>query len=203
KVVFPKPRKAARRKTLTETNVLRLPRKPKQYLTWDAGTDAARGLAVLVSPRGAKSFRAVYYFPGSPKPHWMHLGRVGEMTLADARQRTRDARGKARQGEDPTANDASKSDAFGPALERYIKDEQIGRHGNKSAKETQQVILKNCAEWIRRPVATLRYAEVDALLTTLRDGSGQTRGKPYLANRLYAHLKDFFGWATSKRLITT
>src|SRR4051812_39005388 len=90
-----RPKAEAFRKHFTETNVLRLPTKNKQYLIWDGartdrGDDAARGLAILVSPTGTKSYRAVFYYPGSAKPYWMHLGRVGEMSLARARERTRE-----------------------------------------------------------------------------------------------------------------
>src|SRR5215204_4411698 len=58
-------------------------RKGKQYLVWDEGTGAARGLAILVSPTGTKSFRCAYYYPGDPKAHWKHLGRVGELVPGD------------------------------------------------------------------------------------------------------------------------
>ena len=53
---------------------------------WDEGGDSARGLAILVSPTGTRSYRCVYYYPGSPKPHWKHLGRVDEIELEEARQ---------------------------------------------------------------------------------------------------------------------
>jgi integrase len=200
-----KPPSPPNRKHFTEENVLRLRSKRKQDLIWDeAGRsreDFARGLAILVSPRGAKSYRCVYYYPGSSKPHWIHLGRVGELRLSEARKRCRDSRGRAREGEDPTANDAAKSDAFKSAVESYIAHEQIGRHKNKSAKETQQVMLKNCAEWERRPVATLRYSEIDALLEGIRDGDDDKKPRPYLANRLYAHLHDFFDWCVRKQMV--
>ncbi len=48
-------RNPANRKALTEDNVLKLRVKRAQYRVWDAGTDAARGLGVLVSPAGAKT----------------------------------------------------------------------------------------------------------------------------------------------------
>jgi hypothetical protein len=100
-------RAKANRKHFTESNVLTLPAKRNQYLVWDAGSkrsrdDTARGLAILVSPTGTKSYRCVYTYPGSAKPFWMHLGRVGEMPLEEARERCRKVRGKARKGDDPT-----------------------------------------------------------------------------------------------------
>src|SRR5262245_34083720 len=91
-------RKAANHVYFSDAVIAKLRPKRNQFLVWDRwvegrerGPDPARGLAVLVSPSGTKSFRCVFYFPGDSKPHWKHLGRVGVMTLADARTATRDA----------------------------------------------------------------------------------------------------------------
>ena len=185
------------RKALTEQNVRTLkPKRMKQYLIWDEGTGAARGLAILVSPTGTKSYRCAYYYPGSPKAHWLHLGRVGEMSLAVARKLCNDARGAAREGIDPKADAASNSDSFKAAVESYIKHEQQGKNENKSAEQTQAVMLRNCADWHARPVATIRYQQIEQLLWLIRDGDTENglKPRPYLANRLYTHLKAFFGW---------
>lgn len=198
------------RKYFTEENVLRIRAKRKQYLIWDAASgrgmsDAARGLAILVSPTGTKSYRCVYYYPGSPKPHYMHLGRVGEMSLQEARDRCRDARKAASDGEDPTADTPTHSDNFKDAVDIYIKHEQIGRYGNKSANETGAVMLSSCVEWLTRPVATIRYREIEALLQLIRDGDAdkKLKARPYLANRVFSHLKDFFGWCVRSKRIPT
>ena len=198
------------RKYFTEDNVLTIRAKRKQYLIWDAASgrgksDAARGLAILVSPTGTKSYRCVYYYPASPKPYYMHLGRVGEMSLQEARRRCRDARDAATHGEDPTANAPTHSDNFKDAVDAYIKHEQIGKRENKSANETGAVMLSSCAEWHSRPVATIRYGEIDSLLQTIRDGDTDKnlKPRPYLANRVFSHLKDFFGWCVRSKRITT
>lgn len=190
-------RASPNRKRLTERNVRTLPAKGKQYLVWDdsTGKDAAHGLAVLVSPRGVRSYRCVYYFPGSPKPHWRHLGRVGEMTLEEAREATRKARRMAREGEDPRASDPVKSGGFEEVVEDYTRHVQVGEKGNMAALQSQRVILKNTEEWEARPVATIRYGEIEKLLWLVRDGDGKQQPRPYLANRLHAHLKHFFAWA--------
>ena len=74
--------KKAHRKKFTDANLDALaPRtkmvegKPKgvQYYVWDAGTGAARGLGVLVSPAGAKSYRSTYYSLADPSPTIAHL----------------------------------------------------------------------------------------------------------------------------------
>jgi integrase len=185
------------RKTLTEKNVRMLRPKGKQHLVWDdpKGKYAAYGLAVLVSPRGVKSYRCVYYFPGSPKPHWKHLGRVGEVTLDDAREKTLAARKAARDGDDPRADEAVKSDGFRAVVEDYTRHAQVGERGNHAAGATEAVILSRTKEWHARPVATIRRNEIKELLRRVRDGDGDRRGTPYLANRLHAHLRDFFAWA--------
>jgi integrase len=194
-------RASANRKPFNERNVHKIPRKNHQYLIWDEGTGAARGLAILVSPTGTKSYRVVFYFPGSSKPYYKNIGRVGEMSLEDARQAAWDARAMAKRGEDPRAGEANKSDTFKVAVADYIQHEQIGRHQNRSALETQQVMLASCGVWLTRPVATIRYQEIDKLLELLRDGNAELKPRPYLANRLYSHLKDFFGWCVRKKKI--
>jgi integrase len=197
-------RKPANRKHFTEENVLKIPCKNHQFLVWDAGTGAARGLAILVSPTGTKSYRAVFYFSGEPgRPHYKNIGRVGVWSLADAREAAREAQRMAERGEDPRAGEANKSDSFQAAVEDYIQHEQIGRHKNTSAMETKKVMLASCGVWLTRPIATIRYQEIDKLLELLRDGNAELKPRPYLANRVYSHLKDFFGWCVRKKKIST
>jgi integrase len=198
-----KHRAAFNHKHFTEENVHKIPAKKRQFLTWDAGTGAARGLAILSSPTGTKSYRVVFYFPGSSKPNYKHIGRVGEISLADARKLALEARGMARKGEDPRAGEANQSDNFQMAVQLYIEHEQIGRNKNKSALETQKLMLACCDGWLTRPVATIRYQEIDALLELMRDGNAELKPRPYQANRLYSHLKDFFSWCVRKKKITT
>jgi integrase len=204
-------RAAANRRYFTEANVLTLKggRKKRPYQLWDAseGKDRdpapARGLSILVNPAtGTRTYRCVFYFPGSAKPHARKLGRVGEMTLAEARDLTRKARGTARKGEDPNAGDPTRSNAFTVAVEDYIRHEQIGRKTNLSALKTQRVMLYNCAAWENRPVGTIRYEEVERLLQRVRDGDDDHPPRRYMANRLFAHLKAFFSWCQKGKRIT-
>jgi integrase len=182
-------------KQLTEASVLTLPVKRRQHMAWDTGTAAARGLGVLISPSGTRSYRVTYYFPGSAKGYSMHLGRVGEMSLADARTKARLAREKARQGIDPKGDDLSKSTDFKSAVEQYVKQELIGRRGNVTAPEIRRVLLRACAEWEHRPIATIRVQEIDQLVSAIRDGKdGAPSRGPYIANKVYAALQNFFAW---------
>lgn len=197
-----KPKKrTANKKHLTDKNVLNLPPKSRQYRVWDNAADGVTGLSVLISPMGTRTYSATYYFPGSPKPHYKSLGRVGELTLDEARRLTREARGKARKGEDPNENSLARSENFKVAVETYIKDRARAKE-NVSGAATQNVMLNNCKDWWFRPVATIRFQEIDTLLGSVRDGDEKSalKPRPYLANRLYSHLKDFFRWCVRKKL---
>jgi integrase len=205
-------RAIAGRRYFTEANALTLRGKRKKgpYQLWDAseGKDRdpapARGLSILVNPAtGTRTYRCIYYFPGSAKPHARKLGRVGEMTLAEARDLTRKARGAARKGDDPNAGDPTRSDAFPLVVADYIAHEQIGKKGNSSAHATRKVMLGNCKAWENKAVGTILKKEIDTLLQCVRDGDNDHPPRRYLANRLYAHLKAFFAWCAKKELIAT
>src|ERR1700693_5522530 len=86
----------------SEKNVRALQPHRKQYVVWDAGNgrgagEVARGLHILISPMGAKSYRSIFYFNSNPKAYPRHLGRVGEMPLTEARELCRQDRANARK----------------------------------------------------------------------------------------------------------
>ena len=191
-------RKAANRERLKESLIAKLPvRKGKQYVVWDSGTNAARGLCVLINPVAAKTYRCVYYFPGSSKPHYKTLGRFGEMSLEQARDLTRKARGEAKAGNDPRANDVTKADAFKVAFENFMQDKKALR----SAQEMKQLVLNNTREWHARSVATIRDLEIRNLLRFIRDGNETKPPRVYLAFRLQSHLRTFFAWCVEEHII--
>ena len=198
----PKERQRAKnRKLFTEANVLTLRLKRKQYMVWDGSAgrgsgDVARGLGILVSPTGTKSYRSTFYFPGSPKSHSRHLGRVGEISLEKARTLCRQDRADARNGIDPRAKDPATSDKYKGAVEEYIKREQIGRHQNISAKAAERILLKDCEDWWERPVATIRPQGIQARLELICNGDPDRdlKPRPYLANLFYARMRTFFNW---------
>ena len=194
--------KRPNRKLFTNDNVLSLPAKAKQYSVWDAGTGATRGLSILVSPAGAKTYRSTFYFPGSSKPHTRKIGRVGQTSLKEARAICQRDREIALKGFDPKAGDPTKSDTFAAAVEEYIKREQIGRRGNLSIDQTRRVLKKDTVTWHTRPVATIRPEEIDALLERVRDGDEDKglKPRPYLANSLHSHLRTFFTWCVKPNI---
>jgi integrase len=193
-------RAKAQRKIFTDENVLTLPLKRKQYMVWDGGHGrgsgpCVRGLSVLVSPAGARSYRSTYYFPNSSKPHSRDLGRVGQIKLDEARERCRMDRENAKNGIDPKG-DHSKSDAYAEVVEEYIRREQIGTRQNISHVEVKRMLLKHCPDWHMRSVGTITSPEIQKLLERVRDGDAEKGIKPtpYLANSLRGRLNNFFSW---------
>ena len=60
---------AARKQRLTELTIRKLAAGPKDYLVWDS---QQHGLALKVTPIGAKSWKAIYSRQG--RARWLHLG---------------------------------------------------------------------------------------------------------------------------------
>jgi integrase len=202
-------RKLSERRHLvfTEKNVKSLPVRRRQYVVWDGGSgrgagEVCRGLHILISPMGAKSYRSMFYFPGSAKAFTRTLGRVGEISLSAARDQCRKDRANAREGIDPRAGSPSKSDSYKSAVDDYIDRVQIGEKHNASAEAARQVLLADCADWLSRPIGTLRNTEIQALLERVRDGDTSLglKPRPYLANLLYARMKPFFAWCAKPQI---
>jgi integrase len=187
------------RKELDDENVLHLPTKRKQYMVWDKGV---KGLHVLVSPGGARTYRSLYYYAGSSKPQSRKLGRVGAMSLDQARKLCLADQRAARDGVDPQRDDPSRSDTFEAVVNEYIDREQIARKGNATAEEVRRILLKDCVSLKHRPIASIRIDEIEDLLERIRDGDADQRGRPYLAVKLWGHLGALFRWCVRKRKLT-
>jgi hypothetical protein len=184
------------RKELTEEIAQHLECKRKQYMVWDKGV---KGLHVLVSPGGARTYRSLYYYPGSSKPHSRRLDRVGVITLEKAQALCLADQKAAREGHDPKRDEPSRSDAFEAVVNEYVDREQIARKENATAEEVRRILLRDCAAFRHRPIGSLCIAEIEDLLERVRDGDAEHRGRPYLANKLWAHLGSLFKWAVKKR----
>jgi integrase len=184
---------SANRKRLTETSVLSLPVKRAAYRVWDAGTDAARGLHVLVQPTGTRTFRVMWRYPGSSMDRNTKLGRVGDMTLDEARIRAREVRRKAVNGEDPKQSDPANSTLFKSCVETWTSAQKNGK-GRVSADKTCKWVLTRTKVWHDRPIATIKAPEIERLLHDVRDGTKGTKPAPYASLRLFAHLRAVFRW---------
>lgn len=191
------------RKNFTEKNVLELETKRKQYRVWDWKQGSAAGLHILVG-KTTKTYYSLYHFPGSPQRYSRRLGTVGVLKLEDARTMCRADQQAALQGIDPKREEPGRSDTVEAVINDYIDREQIARQRLLRAEDVRRVLLKHCAPFKDRPIATIRKDEIDALLERVRDGDPKkdVRGTPYMANRLYAHLGAMFKWCLEKNKLS-
>jgi integrase len=184
------------RKNLTEDIARHLPCRRAQYMVWDTGM---KGLHVMVSPGGARTYRSLWYYPGSAKPYTRKLGRVGVIALDKARELCLADQKAAREGSDPKRDEPTHSGSFVAVVNEYINREQIGRKQNATAEEARRILLKDCATFKHRPIATIRFGEIDRLLEHIRDGDAEHPARPYLAVKLWGHLGALFTWCVKKQ----
>ena len=186
-----------KRKCLTEASVLTLQLKSKPYRAWDNGhRELVPALSVLVQPSGTKSYRVTYRLQGQVLQRSLHLGRVGEISLADARDKAREAIKAAAKGIDLKSQDPKLSEKFKACVEAWTTKEQIGRKARVSAAVVQRFVLSSTKQWHDRSAGTLRPKEIEDLLEAKRDA-----GKKYAANQLYAHLKTMFRYLAKKGIV--
>ncbi len=147
-----------RRMVFTDLALRRLtvPDDRKQVLWWDTKT---RGLSVLVSSGGTRTFRATFGLNGRYITD--KIGRVGEMPLGDARTVTADYRNKANQGIDPRRPKVSPL-SYEDVVDRYI--EQHAKHTQRSWQQTERTLKRNCAGWLNKPIAEITKHDARSLV---------------------------------------
>jgi integrase len=191
-----------RRMVFTDRNVWSLSARKHHYMIWDGGNgrgsgEVTRGLGIMVSPLGTKTYMSMFYFPGSGKSFTRKLGRVGQMTLEEARDQCRLDRRNADKGIDPRVRSCPNGvETYASAVDDYINRYQIGEHKNVSANGARKVLLNNCQDWHHSFLSTIQAKDIQKRLDEVRDGDAKrgTKGRPYLANLLHARLRTFFAW---------
>src|SRR5262252_9450416 len=95
---MPRPKRATRKRQLTELYVKKVRPEKKRFLVWDA---RQHGLALAVEPTGMRAWKCVYSFHG--RPRWLHIGKASAIGLADARTLAAKAMLAVAEGKDPAA----------------------------------------------------------------------------------------------------
>jgi integrase len=176
---------------LTDRGIAALPPAPqgKRDLHYDA---VVPGLAVRCTDTGAKSFVLVGRFPGSNNPTARALGKVGAVTLLDARARAREWLAQLAAGVDPaTAKGQRSADTFRSVAEDFQK-----RDGAKlrSAGWRMSLLARAVFPVIgSRPVTELKRSEIVALLDRVEDERGLV-----MRNRTLALIRRILNWYASR-----
>jgi Arm DNA-binding domain len=199
----PKKPKRAKPKTWTFTPLgLKKLRPPKvgQLVHWDGGTDGTRGLSMLVSAGGTKTYRATYSLHGKFKS--VKIGRVREMDLGTARKLTREYREKAAAGIDPVtekkkAKEAAKAEhgiLYETVVDRFI--EQYAKPRQRTWNQTERTLKVSCRPFLKRPIAGITKREALELLDSFI-----AAGHPYKAAVARAWLRKLWRWACTREYV--
>lgn len=146
----------------------------KQVFLWDSRIP---GLGVRAMQSGVKSF-ILDYRVGTRRRR-VTLGRVGELTLDQARAKAAQWRLKVHAGDDPKAVVEAKRAA--PTL-ADLRTRFMAEHAPKRSASTvrnYELLWRKLDHLDARPVAEMRWEDIAAVHTRLAD-------RPYLGNRLLA-----------------
>lgn len=160
--------------------------------------EATTGLALIVSPKGKKSFLIVARDPHG-KQVWKNIGDPAMMTVARARQEAAQAVARVKAGKAaalPPEPPKSAPETFQQVAERFV-----ARWVDKGGKKQDGVPLRSKREierqlkryvypkWADKPFASVRRGLVTALMDDLVDNNG-----PVQADRVLATLAKLFNW---------
>ena len=160
-----------------------------QELHWDK---LQPGLALFVSYGGTKTFRSTFTLNGRYQTR--ALGRVGDITLTEARAQTKANREAASKGFDPRQPKPKELKLYGDVVDEFIT--HYAKPRQRSWSQTERMLKRNCAAWLKRPMATITKQDV---LTLLR--SFVTEGHPYKASLTHKWLRVLWRWAWRQDLV--
>ena len=194
-------------------------------LPYDVGDTTTPGLAVRVMPATAagqtpvKTYTLIARYGGKrSNPARRAIGRVGQITLDQAREKARNWLDLLAQGKDP-ANEEKRAgeeaerrraNTVANVIEDYIATETLKqRRGRHVARELRRVILPL---WGAHPIADITRADVQGMIEAVRDNGavkmlaahgtklerGYTRGTPTYARALLSYITTVFGWAIER-----
>jgi Arm DNA-binding domain len=188
----------ARRTPLTEKEVATLP--PARTGTrYDIGDPGLAGFGVRVNDRGQGTYVVTTRFPGSKNPTRREVAKVGEVSLAEARDTARQWIALVKKRVDPKteierkhqAELRKKADTFASVAELWLK-----KHAAKlrSFKAIEGTVRRDLIPVLgHRPIAEVGKDEVKRLLQAIVDD-----GRPRMAHLTFEYLKGIFAWAEAQ-----
>jgi integrase len=191
------------RKQLTEAMVTKLvPPTTGRIELFDA---IVPGLALRVSPNGAKSYTVRGRVKGQASPLRITLGDATVMKLTDARQAASDALRAMRSGNDPreiklatiaaadrerTKAERERRNTFETVAEAFIAEHVSKLRAEKqTASEIRRYLI---AAWGPEPMSAITDDDVGEVIRQIAEA-----GKLAQARRVLAHAKRLFRWAAA------
>ena len=168
------------------------PPKTGQADYWDTSIP---GFILRVSYAGRKTWGVVYRHEGRKRR--LTIGTYPSLSLADARERAKDALQEAAHGNDPAADKQAKrrAETLGELAAEYIE-----KHAkkNKRSWRTDELAFERdiLPRWRHRKAASITRKEVVRLLDDIVE-----RGAPVQANRVLEILRKAYNWAISRDIV--
>ena len=164
------------RKSLSDAGVVALKPRAARYSFPDP---ELRGHYVRVTPGGAKSFVVVTRGPGS-KQIWATIGGADLMTVAEAREKAREAIKRIQAGQ-PAFATPLKAETFADVSEQWLK-RHVQAKGLRSEGEVTRLIKAHVyPAWRDRPFLDIRRSDVARLLDEVEDDHGARQADYVLA----------------------
>ena len=164
------------RKSLSDAGVVALKPRAARYSFPDP---ELRGHYVRVTPGGAKSFVVVTRGPGG-KQIWATIGGADLMTVAEAREKAREAIKRVQAGK-PAFDTPVKAETFADVSEQWLK-RHVQAKGLRSEGEVTRLIKAHVyPAWRDRPFLDIRRSDVARLLDEVEDDHGARQADYVLA----------------------
>ena len=158
---------------------------PSDIFLWDT---SPQGFGVRVRPSGTKSFIYSYRAGGGRLSRELRytIGRIGSLTLEQARREAQKLAGRAAGGQDPAAErdaqrleTARKKNTVAVVADEFI--ERYAKPKNRSWREYQRILDRNVKPRIgSRPIDEITRREIVVLLDHTADHSGATMSRETL-----------------------
>jgi integrase len=155
------------------------------------------GFGVRVTNKGSKSYILWKRLRrGAKSASALSLGKVGELTLAEARGKARIWIAQIQAGNDPRITERTERDqTFAAVMENYLARHVRGRL-RKAPDVEREMRTELLARWRDRPVTTITRREIIAMIDQIKD-----RGAVYQAHNILGHCKTFFGWCVERDIL--
>lgn len=177
---------------LTDKALSALKSKPLRYEVQDI---YCPGLSVRVTPEGRKTFNVKYRYGLQQKR--MSLGIYPRMSLAEARDRTKEAMRHIDEGSDPAKRRRQPEFRVEAVVTEFIQ--RYARPRNRKWMESERILWRELvAVFGQRDIREIKREHVLEIL----DGAVD-RGAHYQANRILANVRKLFNWCIERGIIET
>jgi len=184
-----RPKRAPRRKRLTELDRTKARPQAKEYLIWDT---QQRGHALRVQPSGHRSFVVGYSRHG--RTRWLTIGNAADIPLAESRTMAAEAMLKVAKGGDPAADRAAERGAgtFADLADKYV--EQYAKKNNRSWPQAAALVRRFAIpRWGKLPASAVTRGDIKQMMARIEGG--------VIANQTLAAVSAIFSWGVREEIV--